>query len=322
MKKKVLFSQTAQKILLLFLMFISTNIAFPQGYQSFFGTNETTYHIFINAVGKNQNQLGTGWTSQFVVDTRKTAIINDTAYLYCDDYLDLYIREDTNTGRIFRRIDNKEYVICDMTLNEGDTFTLPVFENLYYAEEGYSVIVDSVREEDGRKVIYFAPIDDNLVYHTYFGDLRYGMNALLPKFVEGIGPSYGPFGFLLAGFYNMLSVLLCVDKENSSGEEIPTHALFPHLGCYQFGAGIEENEENILKVYPNPATTCCYVDLQSGSDICRSYKLYDLLGREVKSNIFSDNQNMIDLNELPKGIYILEIFTNNNITYSSKIIKS
>ena len=75
-----------------------------------------------------------------------------------------YFREDTTTGRLYRIIslskenDVIEVLICDMSLNVGDTFYLPnMYDSLIiynsiefdeeltrYIEEGLPIVADSV----------------------------------------------------------------------------------------------------------------------------------------------------------------------------------
>ena len=83
---------------------------------------------------------------------------------------DLYVREDTSTGMIFRYYPelDTEVVECDMSLMPGDTFWMPDFldkfpegvwlpDEYYYTEMSDKFTeVDSVSIVDGRKVIYCA----------------------------------------------------------------------------------------------------------------------------------------------------------------------
>lgn len=93
-----------------------------------------------------------------------TAIFNNKRYrsFY---YNTVYLREDTLTGWIFRYYpySDTEVVTCDMSLQEGDTFYFPSTPDTYTWYEELSgqgfVVVDSVTYSNGRKVIWFPPVD-------------------------------------------------------------------------------------------------------------------------------------------------------------------
>lgn len=85
-------------------------------------------------------------------------------------------------------------------------------------------------------------------------------------------------------------------------------------------------ENNIIEgvtVYPNPVNDELTINLrQSNGDY--NVALYDLLGRQVINNTYSNlsgyNDLKLDVNSLASGQYILKL-TNNSNTYSTKIIK-
>jgi|TARA_B110000483_G_C17932008_1_gene441187 hypothetical protein len=66
-------------------------------------------------------------------------------------------------------------------------------------------------------------------------------------------------------------------------------------------------------VYPNPTANRIYIQ----ADNISKAELFDLMGRKVKAT----NQNQIDLSNVSNGSFILKVTTENNKTYSLKIIK-
>lgn len=66
-------------------------------------------------------------------------------------------------------------------------------------------------------------------------------------------------------------------------------------------------------VYPNPTANRIYIQ---ADNIIRA-ELFDLMGRKVRST----NQDQIDLSDMQKGSFVLQIKTENNKTQSFKIIK-
>ncbi len=78
---------------------------------------------------------------------------------------------------------------------------------------------------------------------------------------------------------------------------------------------ITENTDHLF-VYPNPTAGILYFTNVNGADI----RLYDVMGREVRSiaiSLYDEQSGLIDLNNLPSGIYILR--AGNSI---SRIIKN
>jgi len=80
-----------------------------------------------------------------------------------------------------------------------------------------------------------------------------------------------------------------------------------------------EQEEN-LRIYPNPATTKINIEW-SGQKIA-SCTLFDLTGRriEFRNNIGSAFTDL-DVNRLPAAVYVLRIVTESNLTTVHKIVK-
>lgn len=73
------------------------------------------------------------------------------------------------------------------------------------------------------------------------------------------------------------------------------------------GVGIEEQQLNALRVYPNPATTRLYLDGATG---VRSVTVFDLAGRTVLSTGACDNLN---IEGLQAGSYILNVVTDQGV---------
>jgi hypothetical protein len=83
------------------------------------------------------------------------------------------------------------------------------------------------------------------------------------------------------------------------------------------GTGINKYDVESFSVYPNPTTNQVTLVAEAcllGFD----YLLYDNLGKTIKSAIIKSYKTVIDLNELPKGLYFIGI---NNSTQPVKVIK-
>jgi hypothetical protein len=79
-----------------------------------------------------------------------------------------------------------------------------------------------------------------------------------------------------------------------------------------------ENKYLSFPVYPNPSNGIFYIDIQQFN--VKSWMLSDLNGRVLKTDNNSFVTGVIDLSELPNGIYILKVETTEN-QYFQKLIK-
>jgi bacillolysin len=60
------------------------------------------------------------------------------------------------------------------------------------------------------------------------------------------------------------------------------------------------------QVYPNPASTFLSVSQEPHRKL--TYKIYNLLGEELKSGVLKNPENRIEVGMLPEGIYLLSFF--------------
>ncbi|MDG2153263.1 MAG: T9SS type A sorting domain-containing protein, partial [Crocinitomicaceae bacterium] len=75
--------------------------------------------------------------------------------------------------------------------------------------------------------------------------------------------------------------------------------------------GIEENQNTTLLIYPNPSTDIIQI---KGLDKQENYQLLSLEGKELKVGEITKNKPIIDINQLPKGTYVL-VINNKNYTF-------
>ena len=80
----------------------------------------------------------------------------------------------------------------------------------------------------------------------------------------------------------------------------------------------DANKKSKISVYPNPATNFVNINNEAG-EVIESITLGDLTGRTVKYLKSSDKK--VDLQGLPKGVYVLKIKTNKGLNIQ-KVIKN
>ena len=226
----------------------------------------------------------------------------------------LYIREDTSTGRIFRYYPDSdiEVMTCDMSLQEGDTFYLPLTPVFWYWElEQEYVVVDSVTYSNGRKTIWFPPIEIgsgegffSIEGHTY------------PLcFIEGVGPTYGPFGYVVVSLENWLSLLLCVHHNDSF-----IYMTDPVLGCEQLVTSVPEYPDVSMKLYPNPAGNTLHVAFEGTDNPQGTLTVTNITGVVVLTRECNAPLTQLDVSNLTPGLYVIS-FRNGNGVVVRKFVK-
>lgn len=81
-----------------------------------------------------------------------------------------------------------------------------------------------------------------------------------------------------------------------------------------------QNTENIhISVYPNPADDVLFVETENTD--YKDVKLFDLQSRQIKSIATERSIVRVDLQDVPAGIYVLQIFSQGNILVRQIVVK-
>jgi hypothetical protein len=81
---------------------------------------------------------------------------------------------------------------------------------------------------------------------------------------------------------------------------------------------LNEKQSETLKVFPNPAKNKVYIELTNNS-ATTNYMLYAVTGEIIFTGRTFDNEIILDLSNLPNGLYLLR--TSEQNTQPIKIIK-
>ena len=303
-------------------------ITTAQPYQSIFGDSTTQFNVFVplngvkTAFDDYDEELGEGYTEHIFFTKGNDTIIDGQIYQIAknigvdiDGYA--YVREDTLTGKIYSYLPqfNEEILVCDFSLIVGDTFYLPKIKSDYYDKycDGY-MVVDSLSDLDGRKVIYFGNI---FVDCGSWNENYPSINPDKFYFREGIGSVFGPIDYQYCNGGMGLKKLLCVHQdENLVYIRNPESS---YQCDYKFADGIDEHSKNELNVYPNPVTD--QLTIKNDEFKITHIQIIDIMGRVVKNIVLKNESKIIvNMSALHSGLYLIKANMNGSIV-TEKIVK-
>ena len=289
------------------------------------------------------------WNGSWPIEEVYQQVFHNTENSYLVEINSLVkLYEDTVNGRLYQG----GKLICDMSLSEGDTFLLENACNWsaicpwdYYPWDpslqlsfDISMLVDSVRYDNGRKVIHLSLLDHQDDY--FFGTGNSGLLSdyhLSIRFIEGIGPTYGfhhgcfhPSSLpvseaeaLYVYYYPWLSLLQCMYKDDSL-----VYQAHEALGCAQtcmgdntyFWESVPDHSPVVMNLYPNPATQYVVLDMSTGEEMHGSVVITDMLGRLCLVQKAEGTKCQIAVSDLPTGMYFLT-YSDGERTVTRKFLK-
>ena len=119
--------------------------------------------------------------------------------------------------------------------------------------------------------------------------------------------------------YRQFSVIITTVKSgNGHTVEVVEDPNAPDYSAASMASLINQKVlENAIAIYPNPSNGLYTVELSN--ETTASIEVYNVLGKLVQSIPQADSKTMIDLTGFPKGVYLVNIFSNGEQT-SKKII--
>jgi hypothetical protein len=102
------------------------------------------------------------------------------------------------------------------------------------------------------------------------------------------------------------------------------NALINSSGINTFLPG-QRNENFEFVAYPNPFTNSVFVNITPGDQNLTSFRMYDLIGKEVLSFELPGNSNelnyTLNLSDIKPGIYIASIVSDKGVVETRKFVK-
>ncbi len=230
---------------------------------------------------------------------------------------EVIISEEAN--RVYFFEDGQFKLLYDFNLNEGDTMTFHVPQNVAYYDVtcggGYGVPDSAQVRIDSTALI---EVDGQLLKTLYSSSIIDHGNDIsgwvLEQFTERIGSHAGLFGyttFVCLGGFN--GYLRCYS------DHLISHTTVAEA-C-DFVMGQEELAGNdAATVYPNPTRGA--VRVESGRESITAYRVTSMSGQVLlqRTGSFSSSFD-IDLSQLPPGIYMVEAFSSSDVVVREKVIK-
>lgn len=209
----------------------------------------------------------------------------------------LFVREECETGRLYRYYRNyfgmgeTEKLICDMSLEVGDTFVVPKT-----CLEEIEVEVTRVDYENGIKVIHLSE----------------GM-----EFREGLFPPYFPL---------WQEPLYDIDEgENGSAHGIDLLCIHKD-GIQVYGSdncfpqGVEEKYDNHISIYPNVIKNNDVITIED-AEFIKDVTMTDMFGRteKISKNVIDNNKWQISICD-GQGIYFIIVETQKGSNYEKVLL--
>lgn len=231
-----------------------------------------------------------------IIDGRSYKIINDNYFEFpwgCG--------YEENNQTFFRPIGgliDDDILIYDFNLEIGDTFNLPspisLFPDTVYTTPIIVQGIDYVQLNDGslRKRYTFEGISE---YDACTGGVM--------TWIDGIGSPMHPTYLMFECFESGVDL----DCYNYQGEEL-------HGECLYLPTTNPDKPQ--VKAQPNPFSNEIKI-INPGLKITSS-SLYDIKGKQVA---FSNNSELLNLEYLPSGVYILEVKFKDGSRFVHKMVK-
>lgn len=260
---------------------------------------------------------------QYIIKTSNSDIkINDTLY-HNQNFFSHFAYDDKSAESAYGINSNGAMLAYEFQLNRPDTLRAI---QMYFPQ-----MLDSVsnipfkltiwKDINGQgDVLYqqdvFPVHTENGNYHTYYLDSLFQL----------VGTFY-------IGWEQTTDDLLNVglDKNNNANEYMHYNVgsgwlNSSYLGSWMIRPILSMNQivsnipykNNIFSVYPNPAKDSFFIESSANSNLISLYTLNGILIRKFKSNL---NRTQIDVDDLERGVYILEISNDSAVNYQKILIQ-
>lgn len=271
------------KTTLLFLLILYGNYSYSQPYKSVFGKDTTQWNVIYTIPDYFPTYIYKAFGDTSINSQNYRFLYKGNKWTLGDRYG--YLREDTLEGKLwFLSLNFQEKLIMDLSLSKSDTF---IFET------NFEYSVDSVFYISGRKNISFNGDNEDSI-----------------SFIEGIGP-FNLFYFAESQTPSKAQIR-CMFKDNML---VYKNSLYNE--CTDTVTGIKNTIINAPNIFPNPTNNSVLFTTNENGEFIIEF--YNASGFLLQKNQVQNNE-IIDINKFPAGIYVIRIISKYR-NYSSKLIK-
>ncbi|MBZ0242132.1 MAG: T9SS type A sorting domain-containing protein, partial [Bacteroidales bacterium] len=208
----------------------------------------------------------------------------------------------------------------DFDVNVSDTVVLSAYYWDLFPQATDSVfIVDSIAD---------FTLNNNQTTNVFYLSSFNTFYPVTLSLIEGVGSVTNPFGVAFGGFNKELRnrefccprFLLCLTLGEEQRYVYNDTASCGKLSVWTSIDAIYSNTE--LSIYPNPLDRFCTIKISPENTHEKSFKIYSIHGEEIYATRFFQNDIQIDLSSLKPGIYISQLWQEDNLISTRKIIVS
>jgi hypothetical protein len=193
----------------------------------------------------------------------------------------------------------QEEVVYDFNLNVGDSIYV---DSAYTHAYAHVTLVDSIIIDGAyHKQIHFdSPTD---------------------IWVEGLGSLHSPFNPIQYAFiYPTGFQLLCVTNQNGNIYMNPSYHQCYIDTTYITGLPIQSPSKSKLVVISNPMHAFSQVKIEGKPDQFEKFVLFNSRGNIIKIGSIKDNTFILKRDNLPSGIYILKVYSKQDVLTNKLIM--
>jgi hypothetical protein len=219
---------------------------------------------------------------------------------------------DTVILYTMERCYRREYILSDTIVTGHDTVDL--FVNILSHEDpGISLLPETpIYDEFGLSEHYWyyqsdAPVPDR-VAKTFIGGFFYDpwedcITMLIDfdyskYYIEGLGGPYWNYGSF--GSLNQRELVYFKQDNEEWGDPYLCDTLLVEI------PEIEMKAEDRVRIYPNPSTALFRVSVKDPQENT-VFRIFNTIGKCVRSGTLEKDDTMIHLGELPPGLYLLKL---------------
>ncbi|MBP5649806.1 MAG: T9SS type A sorting domain-containing protein [Bacteroidales bacterium] len=262
------------------------------------------------------------------------AIRNDTSAqrvygIYKEPTTVYYSTSDTPDLQYYLSTDTTEFLLYDFALLNDDTVTVASFDDIYnaYVHPGIYLYRVAPFHNEYDYTIMLNDSSTRKVMNMQALAVPYYNDYIYMEWIEGIGSVSGTFTVSQGGFFDVwessLLELICFMQDGNLLLSRPQADYDGVQDCFSIGnTGVKDNTSPQSNIYPNPTSGKVSISLpESWGERASQISVYNVNGQRVLAKSVETQPIEINLQDLPNGMYMVQIICDNKQVISKKIIK-